>query len=120
MARLTEIANALGSLRSAGLVAGSNPLVLTAAGEAAAGEVEPLPRGRALVDFWLRQLPKAAALALEALVAAYPRALGKQELAAATGYEPNGGTFNNALGRLRSLELAAGRGEVRASDQFFE
>jgi hypothetical protein len=32
------------------------------------------------------------------------------------GYEANGGGFNNALSRLRTLELIGGRGELRASD----
>jgi uncharacterized protein len=32
-----------------------------------------------------------------------------------TGYEANGGGFNNALGRLRTLELIEGRGELRVN-----
>ena len=50
---------------------------------------------------------------------AYPDALNKQQVAVAAGYEANGGAFNNALGRLRSLELIKGRGEIRASDDLF-
>ena len=46
---------------------------------------------------------------------AYPSALNKAEIAAQTGYEANGGGFNNALGRLRTLELVEGRGEIRIS-----
>jgi hypothetical protein len=42
--------------------------------------------------------------------------LTKEEVAAKVGYEANGGGFNNALGRLRTLELVQRRGELRASD----
>ena len=44
----------------------------------------------------------------------------QEEVAARAGYEANGGGFNNALGRLRTLELLQGRGELRASDNLFE
>jgi len=40
-------------------------------------------------------------------------------VAVKTGYEANGGGFNNALGRLRTLELVQGRGELKASDDLF-
>jgi uncharacterized protein len=62
-----------------------------------------------------RQLGKAERLILETLVNAYPLALSKADIAAQTGYEANGGGFNNALGRLRTLELVEGRGEIRIS-----
>jgi hypothetical protein len=44
----------------------------------------------------------------------------KEEVADKAGYETNGGGFNNALGRLRTLELVQGRGEIRASDNLFD
>jgi hypothetical protein len=56
---------------------------------------------------------------LETVTESYPDALSKEELAAKTGYEANGGGFNNALGRLRTLELVQGRGEIGASDNLF-
>lgn len=43
--------------------------------------------------------------------------MGKEELADAAGYEASGGGFNNALGRLRTLELVEGRGEVKLADE---
>jgi hypothetical protein len=58
-------------------------------------------------------------LILEVLTEAYPAGLNKEELATRAGYEANGGGFNNALGRLRTLELVQGRGELRASDDLF-
>ena len=51
---------------------------------------------------------------------AYPAALNKEEVASWTGYKESGGGFNNALGRLRTLELVQGRGELRASDDLFD
>jgi hypothetical protein len=48
-------------------------------------------------------------------VNAYPLALSKVDIAAQTGYEPSGGGFNNALGRLRTLELIDGRAELKIS-----
>jgi hypothetical protein len=50
----------------------------------------------------------------------YPDALTKEELAVQAGYEANGGGFNNALGRLRTLELVQGRREIKASDNLFD
>ena len=46
-------------------------------------------------------------------------ALSKAQIAARAGYEPDGGGFNNALGKLRSLELIRGRGEIKASEDLF-
>ena len=57
---------------------------------------------------------------LEALSEAYPDPLTKEEVAAKAGDEANGGGFNNAPGRLRTLELVHGRGELRANDDLFE
>jgi hypothetical protein len=62
------------------------------------------------------QLSKAESAALRALLDAYPAALTKAEVAAQAGYEANGGGFNNALSRLRTLQLIDGRGEMRADE----
>ncbi len=51
---------------------------------------------------------------LTVLVNARGQALTKQQVADA-GYEVSGGGFQNALSRLRTLELIAGKGELRAS-----
>jgi hypothetical protein len=113
--------NALGALRSKGWIAGQKEhLQLTNAGRDALGAWEPLPTGRALADHWIAHLPKAERSILEVLLEAYPGSLTKQETATVAGYEPTGGGFNNALGRLRTLELIEGRSELRASETFFE
>jgi uncharacterized protein len=113
--------NYLGALRSRGLIEGDGErLRITEDGTNALGSWEPLPIGSALIDYWRGRLGKAERLILETLTQAYPSALNKEEIAARAGYEANGGGFNNALGRLRTLELVQGRGELRASDNLFD
>ncbi len=48
-------------------------------------------------------------------VAARGQAMTKQQVADAAWYEMSGGGFQNALSRLRTLELIEGRSEMRAS-----
>jgi uncharacterized protein len=113
--------NALSALRGQGWIEGNKDrLRITAAGRDALGAWVPLPTGRALADHWIANLPKAERTILQILIDAYPGTLTKQETAAAAGYEPTGGGFNNALGRLRTLELIEGRSELQASATFFE
>jgi hypothetical protein len=113
--------NYLGALRSRGLIeSDGDRLVISEAGIRALGSWEPLPAGRALIDYWRGRLGKAERLIIETLTQAYPAALNKEEIAARAGYEANGGGFNNALGRLRTLELVQGRGDLRASDNLFD
>lgn len=112
--------NALSSLRSKGFIEGTpDRMRATDDGVAALGDFEPLPQGDDLLRHWLGQLSKAERAALEALAKAYPQSLSKEDLAEAAGYEPSGGGFNNALSRLRTLELITGRGELRASEDLF-
>lgn len=114
--------NPLSALRSKGYIspAGNDPISITADGAATLGPYEPLPTGRALADWWMGRLSGPERKLLGALVDAYPRPLTKDELAERTGYVADGGAFNNPLSRLRSLELAEGRGEIRASEALFE
>lgn len=109
--------NAISACRTAGLLDGSGDrLVITGQGLGDLGEFTPLPMGRDLLQHWLGQLSKAERAVLEVLANSWPHAMTKPELAAHAGYEPNGGGFNNALSRLRTLELISGRGELKASD----
>lgn len=113
--------NYLGALRSRGLIEGDGDrLTITEGGIQPLGSWKPLPTGSELVDYWRTRLGKAERLILETLTQVYPAGLNKEEVAAQAGYEANGGGFNNALGRLRTLELVQGRGELRASDNLFE
>lgn len=112
--------NAISALRSADFISGSGDnLIITAAGMEALGDFDPLPTGDALLQHWLGQIGKAERAALAALARRYPDSASKEEVAAEAGYEPSGGGFNNALSRLRSLELIEGRGYLKASDALF-
>lgn len=111
--------NSLGALRSRAWITRGEPIQITETGLRELGTYEPLPRGQDLLNHWLGNLGKAERLILKAAADAYPDALNKQQVAVAAGYEANGGAFNNALGRLRTLELIKGRGEIRASEDLF-
>lgn len=106
--------NALSSLRSAGLIAGRGAITITDRGcEALGGWEELPPPGSGRIRWWAEQLDKAPRVILEYLARHPDRAVPIAEIAGATGYSPDGGGFRNALSRLRSLDLAAGRGELR-------
>lgn len=115
-------ANGLGRLRTLGLIEKGQPLRITEAGRAAIPEPDPLPTGKALLDFWFAhpKIGKAERTILQAAFDAYPHAITKED-AAGTGdppYEPNGGGFANALGRLRALELISKRGDILIAEEF--
>ena len=98
--------NALGSLRSKGYIQG---LKITDAGLEALGPFDPLPTGEELLRHWMGRVGKAERSILEAA----SRGLSdKESIAREAGYEPTGGGFNNALGRLRTLGLISGRGAI--------
>ena len=111
--------NPLSALRSKGYVEGRETVQITDAGAAALGHWTPLPTGRALLAWWLAHLPGPEAKLLRATAERYPDAISVQDLAAATGYEVTGGAFRNPLSRLRTLQLVAGRSEVRAAEELF-
>ena len=109
--------NALSSLRTSGLINRGEPVAATAEGiTALGGDWEPLPEGPGLAAHWLAQLSRAEGLVLRALLDAWPGSLTKAEVAERTGYAADGGGFNNALSRLRTLQLIDGRGELRADE----
>jgi hypothetical protein len=112
--------NAIGSLRSQSYVEGYDLLRITSSGSDALGDYDPLPHGDELLQYWYRNLGKAERTILEVVAAAWPKAMTKEDVAEDAGYEPSGGGFNNALGRLRTLELIGGRGEIKASDDLFD
>jgi uncharacterized protein len=121
--------NYLSSLRSRGYITGRDQLQITPAGVAALGDFEPLPTGIALQDYWLSQLGQAERSILQVLLAAYPSVLDKETIAANTAayktdgqpYASGGGGFNNAISRLRTLELIDGtKVALKASDILFE
>lgn len=106
--------NALSALRSGGLIEGRGDISITDAGRAALGSWERLPApGPGLVAWWSEQLDKAPRMILNHLAGNPNRDVPIAEIADATGYSPAGGGFRNAVSRLRSLDLAHGRGELR-------
>jgi hypothetical protein len=107
--------NYLATLRTTGAIEGSDPIRITATGLEGLGAVEELPKGEALVEYWLAKLGKAERAILTYLVQCFPNAMPKETVAKAAGYEPHGGGFNNALSHLRTIELIEGRGELRAA-----
>lgn len=112
--------NALGRLRSEGYVEGRGDFITaTASGIAALGSYDPLPVGDALLAYWYGQLGKAERAILETVAGAHPDGVDKEGVARQTGYEASGGGFNNALGRLRTLELIERGNPIRASDDLF-
>ncbi len=112
--------NAVSSLRTGGYLAGSGDrLEITDSGLAALGDFTPLPTGTDLLEHWLRQLGKAEREALRVIAGSWPEPMSKDDVASAAGYAADGGGFNNAISRLRTLELVEGRGELRACDALF-
>jgi uncharacterized protein len=110
--------NYIGSLRTKGLIEGDRDrLAITAAGVKALGAYQALPSGRALFEHWLGQLGKAEREILRVLYDEWPKQATKEFVAIKAGYQANGGGFNNALGRLRALELIEGKAKLKASDQ---
>lgn len=110
--------NSLSRLRTAGLIEGRGEIAITEAGLAAlGGGWQPLPTGSELLEWWCRtQLGRAERTILTELVRCWPHEVSVDELATRTGYSQRSGGFRNALSRLRSLELASGRGSLRAAD----
>jgi hypothetical protein len=110
--------NALSGLRTAGYVDGRGDITITDDGLAALGHYDPLPTGPALRDWWVtsNHLGKAEKMILGVLADAYPSAVPVTEIAEITEYSATSGGFRNACSRLRSLQLAEGRGELRISD----
>jgi hypothetical protein len=115
--------NAIGANRSAGRIeGGSDHMRITPKGFADLGRFDPLPTGNALYEHWRQNLDRASEKEiLRVVVEAYPKPITPAQIGAATNppYESTGGTFKNAVGKLRTLGLIEGRGDIRASDHLF-
>ncbi|HUN56455.1 MAG TPA: type IV secretory system conjugative DNA transfer family protein [Smithella sp.] len=107
--------NALSSCRTKGLmVQNGDCYTITEQGLAELGHFTPLPEGHELLQYWIGQVGKAERLIIETL--AKSGEMTKKDIGEATGYEPSGGSFNNALSRLRTLELIKGRDMISLSE----
>ena len=109
--------NAIGRLRNSGYAEGKDDLRITATGLQALGSYDPLPTGKALFEYWKAKVGKAERAILEVLYDEFPHSIDKRELAHKANYEATGGGFNNALGRLRTLELISGSQSLKISEQ---
>lgn len=97
--------NALGKLRSLGLlIGGGDRITVTETGIGMMPDYRPLPISEELLKQWLDKLPKAESTILN-VISNYPGGVDKEDVARGSGYSSTSGGFNNALGRLRTLEL---------------
>lgn len=112
----------LGKGRSEGWLNGDGSNIrITDSGIAALGQYDPLPTGQALLAYWLGELGNSgAARLLQAVSDAYPKGLSRDVAAERANLAPGSGTFSTYLGKLRTLELISGSGELRASEELFE
>jgi hypothetical protein len=115
--------NSLSALRQAGLMAGENTgtMQITDAGATAIGDVDALPTGDALAQYWLthQSFGKCERAILEALLT-HPKGLTADQLCEATAYQYSGG-FKNSLASLRTAGVVVGRNTdvMRASEELF-
>jgi hypothetical protein len=107
----SSVGNALGALRSEGFITKSGePILATAEGIAAAGEVAPLPSGDELYRLIQSKLGKAEKEILDLAVVYYPEPISKELIEAETPsrYSVKSSSVGNALGRLRTLAMLDG------------
>lgn len=105
--------NALSRLRQAQYIEGSGDcLKITKDGIHAVGEFDPLPTGDELVKYWNGKLGRCEREVLNFLHRSRGLEFDKSAVAEATRYAVNSGGFNNALSKLRTLELIEGPGSA--------
>ena len=110
----------MGRARTQGWIADNGTTrTITDAGLDALGSFDPLPEGSELAAYWIAELGGGASRMLQALVEAYPQSLTNAEIGDCAGISSASGTFATYMGKLRSLELVTGRGQVQASAELF-
>lgn len=113
--------NSLSELRTKGMIEGSRDrLTPTAEGRDAIGPTEPLPAGRALLDYWTQKLTTCEAALLRAIYDA--GTIDRPALSERTGYSATSSGFSNSLSGLRTLDLIHGPngGDLSIADVFTE
>jgi hypothetical protein len=120
-AKSRHVDNTISALRTSGYLQGSSDaLTITDAGLQTLGAWDELPSGRALIEYWIREVGTAPGAMLRALVAVYPRTLSRDQVAEASGYSPTSRHVDNSLSYLRTLELITGdRQALSASEELF-
>jgi uncharacterized protein DUF87 len=107
--------NILSQLRTAGYAAGDRAgLKITETGLVALGEFSPLPEGAELREYWLGWVGRDSApgRVLQALIAAWPKTVARDELAERAAQSASSSTYRNALSTLRTLGLVHGRDDI--------
>lgn len=112
----------LSELRTAGYIEECGGLLrATPAGVSAVGEFEELPTGQELIDYWRGRIGGGIKLEMfDALVAAYPNAMTREEIATAIGASASGGSFGGRLSELRTIGLVHGSKSITAASELFE
>lgn len=102
--------NSLSKLRSSGFITGASQSITLSpsrAGEAM-DQVSRTPGLTFTLDGWISKLGKCERAIYEHVLKNQESSFSKEELAAATGYEPTSGSFNKSLSRLRTTGLIEG------------
>lgn len=99
--------NNMGRLRTLNYVeySGNGRVSLTDFGRALANPAQPIRTLADLHQAWYARLSRPQAKILEQVIAAYPHAVGKNELAERAGQSATSSGYQNNLGALRSLGL---------------
>lgn len=109
----------LSRLRSKGWIEGRGDLVLTDLGTQLANVPDAPPSTEALHQAVLGKIDGPMQRILSPLLEAYPNGLSHAEAAEKAGYSHQSGSWATYLSRLRSLDLIAGRGELKAEPWLF-
>ena len=117
----SSFANGLSELRVAGYITG-NPdrREITEPGRELVGEVEKLPVGAALLDYWLRRLGTCEGTLLKNVYEA--GTISREELARKSEYSITSSSFANGISGIRTLDLVHGPngGDLTIADVFRE
>jgi len=115
-AKASTISVSLGKLRRWDLVLAGQPIQATDKGIDLIGEdVEPLPTGQALIDYWRNRFGLTERRVLDVFLAMHPNETSQNEVAVHTGYSPSASTISVALGKLRRVGVID---RWRLSDEF--
>lgn len=117
----SHVDNTISNLRTRGYVTGGrNGIEITAEGRKALGKYTPLPVGRALQEYWIRELDSAGGKFLTIICAAHPRTVTRDQVAEKAGYSTISSHVDNTLSALRTRGLITGpRGAIKASEELF-
>lgn len=98
--------------------AGDDSIIATGRGLASLGDFEPLPRGRALREYWLQRLPDGERAILQHLCNMNGRAMERDNITTATTYKRS--SRDAYISRLKARELVVAEGSlVKASPMLF-